>query len=69
MRTIPEAAPEEAEELFASGWIPDIPCGRTHWLHRTLAPVLGVSTARALERNRANKRYKELLAKPKESSK
>jgi hypothetical protein len=47
-----EATEAEAAELFAAGWVPDVAGGRTHWLHAELAAVLGVSTKKALERQR-----------------
>ena len=38
--------------LTAAGWVSDVAGGRTHWLHHRLAPVLGMSTKKALEKHR-----------------
>jgi hypothetical protein len=46
--TAPEATEAEVAELTACGWVPDVAGGRTHWLHREFAPVLGRSTRGAL---------------------
>ena len=47
-----EATDVEAAELTAAGWVSDVAGGRTHWLHHRLAPVLGMSTKKALEKHR-----------------
>ncbi len=57
-----EASEEEAKELHEGGWVPDVPGGRTHWLHPRHGPVLGVPTARALQRSRAWREAEEANA-------